>query len=437
MIDILSRKMLVFGIIIFLASVGFVQCTACIDISISNIDNNSGNILYVGCDGFECYSDIQSAINVAVSGDTVFVYDNSSPYYENIVVDKSINLVGENRETTIIDGGGSGDVISVSADGVNISGFSIQNSGNNAGIFVNSDYNIISNNNFYSNEYCIRFEYSHNNIVSRNKITNNNNYGIYLYDSSNVNVYENTVTDNSAGIQIYHESRENAIYGNTFSNNERGIDLDGSSHNNIYWNIITDNQYGIYSYDSSNNDIYDDNIITDNDYGIYFHRSSYGDIYDGNTISNNYKYGVYLYDSSNINIHENDITNNEHGISLNDSSNNDIYWNNIEYNKYGIYLYHSSGNDVYLNDIAGNYQIGLYICFGTNSKVAYNNFIANYNPAYFEQSSFFSFNIWKKNYWDTWEGTGIYRINGEIKGIIILESWLNFDLRPVKQPYEI
>jgi len=57
----------------------------------------------------------------AKNGDTVFVYDDSSPYYENIIVNKSIILIGENRGTTVIDGGGYGDVITVIKDQVNIS----------------------------------------------------------------------------------------------------------------------------------------------------------------------------------------------------------------------------------------------------------------------------------------------------------------------------
>jgi len=102
--------------------------------------NFDGNTLYVGGSGPNNYTTIQSAINDAVDGDTVFVYDDSSPYYENIVIDKSINLIGENKEKTIIDGGGSGNVVYISADKVNISRFTIENSSKgpyrSAGIFV-------------------------------------------------------------------------------------------------------------------------------------------------------------------------------------------------------------------------------------------------------------------------------------------------------------
>ena len=52
----------------------------------------SGKTLYVGGDGPGNYSAIQNAINDANIGDTIFVY--SGVYFENIVVDISITLIG-------------------------------------------------------------------------------------------------------------------------------------------------------------------------------------------------------------------------------------------------------------------------------------------------------------------------------------------------------
>ncbi|NHJ39073.1 MAG: hypothetical protein FK731_03500, partial [Asgard group archaeon] len=46
----------------------------------------SGNTLYVGGGGSNNYSSIQEAIDDAIDGDTVFVYDKSSPYNENISI---------------------------------------------------------------------------------------------------------------------------------------------------------------------------------------------------------------------------------------------------------------------------------------------------------------------------------------------------------------
>jgi hypothetical protein len=63
---------------------------------------SKGKTLYVGGSGPGNYTKIQDAIDDASDGDTVFVYDDSSPYYKNMVIDKKINLTGEHRETTVI-----------------------------------------------------------------------------------------------------------------------------------------------------------------------------------------------------------------------------------------------------------------------------------------------------------------------------------------------
>ena len=90
-----------------------------------------GNTLYVGGTGPNNYTTIQSAIDDAVDGDTVFVFGYSSPYKENIYVDKSINLIGENKEFTLIESDDDWPfIIHIWEDRVNISGFTIRTNSN-------------------------------------------------------------------------------------------------------------------------------------------------------------------------------------------------------------------------------------------------------------------------------------------------------------------
>ncbi len=176
----LYKKGLVLGIMLLLVGAGTIPSIGGINIERRDLQENNaffrnfnplGNILYVGGDGLGNYSSIQSAIDYARNGDTVFVYDDSSPYIENVVVDKTINLIGEDKNTTIIDGNLSGDVINISANWVNISGFTIQNSGDipltNAGLWFNGVSNCtIKRSNFDQCYIGIATYYVNNNKIS-------------------------------------------------------------------------------------------------------------------------------------------------------------------------------------------------------------------------------------------------------------------------------
>ena len=120
-------KCLIFSIILLFIYSSFIGSTMGFSIDKSQMFIYEGNTLYVGGGGSGNYSNIQDAIDNASDGDTVFVFDDSSPYYENLIVTKGIFLIGENKDTTIIDGSGDSNVIYIDADNVFVSGFTIQN----------------------------------------------------------------------------------------------------------------------------------------------------------------------------------------------------------------------------------------------------------------------------------------------------------------------
>lgn len=89
----------------------------------------TGTCFYVGGNGPGNYSSIQEAINDSSDGDTIYVYDDSAPYFEHLNIFKSISLIGENKKTTIIDGQGCQTIVLIqTTDHVHINGFTIQNS---------------------------------------------------------------------------------------------------------------------------------------------------------------------------------------------------------------------------------------------------------------------------------------------------------------------
>jgi len=264
----------------------------------------SSDVIYVPTD----YPTIQEAVNHANSGDTIFVYNET--YYEHVVINRSVSLVGEDKDSTIIDGGGTGSVISVTANNVDINGFTIQNSGltdSDSGIYINSSSNNISHNTITNNKNGIYLYNSSSNTVSNNNAHSNNWYGIYLHYSSN-----NTVSNNNA-----------------HSNYNDGVYLYYSSSNVISGNNVSSNNNGVYLYYSSSNVISGNNVSSNNDCGIWIRQLSSSNVISGNNISDN-DCGVYLYYSSGNVISGNNVSSSKDGIYLSDSSNdNTIYHNNF------------------------------------------------------------------------------------------------------------
>ena len=230
------------------------------------IQTDRGNTLYVGGNGPGNYTSIQSAINDTKEGDTVFVFDDSSPYHENIIINKNIFLRGENKDTTIIDGNRVGDAIYVNNTWIYISGFTIKNGGleyPSGGIYIKSSYGMISNNIIENNFYGISMFNTKKIYIFNNKFINNNQCGIYLEESSNNYISTNFISGQPFnGIGLFKSSNDNYIYNNTIlHNNYSGIRINRCYDNCLYKNMISKNLVGVRVEYSSNNVIMNNNFI--------------------------------------------------------------------------------------------------------------------------------------------------------------------------------
>ena len=134
---------------------------------------------------------IQEAINNATEGEIITI--PAGTYYEHVVVNKTLTLIGEDNGTTIIDGSKTGTVVTIEASNVTISGFTIQNSGSvnedkkypiDCGIKVNATSTPIQN------------------ITIANNIIRNNSVGIYAKCSSS-NAVANNAFSNNVGPPYY------------------------------------------------------------------------------------------------------------------------------------------------------------------------------------------------------------------------------------------
>jgi len=148
-----------------------------------------GAVIEVDIQGGGDYQHIQTAIDNANPGDTILV--RAGTYTENIAILKPITLLGEDRESTIIDGGGQGDVVNVKVDGVEITGFTIRGSGSGgAGVFMDGASNgLITNCHIDENYFGLKLGSADQNIVRENQITNATNDGIALDKYCNGNIF--------------------------------------------------------------------------------------------------------------------------------------------------------------------------------------------------------------------------------------------------------
>ncbi|GAI98819.1 unnamed protein product, partial [marine sediment metagenome] len=77
--------------------------------------------------GYDHFDKIQHGIDAVNYDGNVYVYNGT--YYENIIVDKTINLTGEIREGTVIDGLNNYIVVHILSEKISLQNFTIRNSG--------------------------------------------------------------------------------------------------------------------------------------------------------------------------------------------------------------------------------------------------------------------------------------------------------------------
>lgn len=358
----------------------------------------SGNILYVGGTGPYNYSEIQDAIDNASDFDCIFVFDEASPYYEHIIIDKPLILIGEDKNTTIIDGNNSNcdTVVDVISNNVIIQGFTVQNSNwSSNGITVSARYITVSD--------CIVGEHLRDGImIDRstlltivNNVIVNNDIGIHLVESFETSIIRNIIKDNWEDGVKFESSYKNTIIDNLivvpnkqdfYWKSGRAININGG-YNTITGNLLIGN--GAYDIGFISAD--DHNTIRDNIFcNLSLYLASSKNTVENNTI--NGKPLLFLVDKSNISINNagqviliqcaniaiQNLTISKIGIGveIRESSNCKVIDNNFSNNKVGIKIISSQESIIADNII--DLQINGGICLSeSHNNILERNFLTN------------------------------------------------------------
>jgi len=196
------------------------------------------------------FTSIQEAIDITFEGDTVYIYGGE--YYEDVLINKSVNLEGKalNGYDPVIIGN-----VTIAANNVTVSNLHIQNG---SGIRIEGVVNISDSIIYY------------NNTIKNNVIVNSSHSGIYLRWAYYTNILGNTIKNNEEGINLQYAGY-NDIKENTIENNEaEGIRLSHSWENTFYKNTIQNNNYGFnFDFYADENIIHENTIQNNNEYGVY------------------------------------------------------------------------------------------------------------------------------------------------------------------------
>lgn len=436
----------------------------------------------------EDFPTIQTAINATYDGDTVLV--SAGTYYEHIVVNKTVSIVGENRETTIIDGNRTSQaIVQITADDVTFSNFTVQHAGkmgftNQAeavylrGTGISVTYNIIRDN----NKGIFIYPPSRSNRIIGNVVTGSYFFGINC-GSSNNTISDNLVTGNIPydGIILtswmkgypyppgeYWPSGGNVLRNNNMTLNGAnfGVKYGGTIYNNVLYlppvsafvqDIDTSNTVDgkpvYYLVNQSNMEIDDlsfpnmgylglvscrnvtvrDFILTTSNYqGILFVNVTGSAI--ENIYTNTGRNQISLVWSNDNVITKSTFMNAWSGIHLVGSDNNTVCQNDIAYGTTygsGVRLDKSIRNVIIENSIGFN-KYGIRIFQGSIQNVVYhNNLISNAIQLDGEPSQNVWDNGYEGNYWSDYNGTDI---NGDGIGDTYL-PWHGVDYYPLMNSY--
>jgi nitrous oxidase accessory protein len=293
---------------------------------------------------------LEQLVATAAPGATLSV--PAGVHVVHLKLDKPVTLTGE--PGAILDGGGYGDIVRISAANVTVRGLTLRHSGSdlttmNAGIFIERTARDV--------------------VISGNRIEDSL-FGVYLDGAANVRVERNVirgmralrVADRGDGIHLWNDTGC-TIDGNDIAGSRDGIYVYVSSHNTITRNVVHDVRYGVH-YMYSQDNLLQGNVSRGNLAG-YALMSSHHLKVIGNSSADDASYGFLL----NYIAHSEIAGNRVYRVK----GQSDDAGGTIEGTEgKGLFVYLSQFNSFHDNLVADS-QIGIHVTAGSENNRLWGN----------------------------------------------------------------
>ncbi|PHQ64958.1 MAG: nitrous oxidase accessory protein [Sulfurimonas sp.] len=297
-------------------------------------------------------------------------------YKGNIVINKPLTIVGNDKDV-IIDGGGVGKVITINSSNVTLKNLTIRNSGKK----------------MYQLDSAIFINKSKNSEISNCKILNSL-YGIDMLMVEDSNISNNFITsyDNDIGlrgdaIKIWH-SHNNTISNNTIDN-VRDVTINYSDNNKILNNLVTNSRFAL-QVDHSKNNIIKDNRFRYNSVSLMLMMTQNTKITNNSIQSSKGAagIGVLIKGGSNLIFDNNKLKYNAKGMYI------DSKWTEMSMKRY------ITNNEISYNKEAIHFHLTI-----RNNTFTHNVFIGNIDDIVKSTAGYETKkNVVEYNYWDRYTG---------------------------------
>lgn len=264
----------------------------------SQVDAQAARTLTVGQG--QAYATLDAALAAARDGDTLQVHGG---VYPAVVVDKSVSLIGQDRP--VIDGGGQGTVVRLTAPNTVLQGFVVRGSGpepdrDHAGVTVTGAGSVVASNTLEDVLFGVYVSEADDVIVRDNDITSKATFeearkgdGIRVWYSNGVQLLDNTIHD-ARDIVLWY-SNNLVLSGNRVTHGRYGVHFMYCDGARVEHNDFESNSTGLYvmysrdvalrfntirgqwgpsgygvGFKESDDITLSDNIIVDNRGGLFF-----------------------------------------------------------------------------------------------------------------------------------------------------------------------